>query len=211
MHLLSWFWLSSMWFGCPKSDPDQLVEQLDREVLALQEHLRQCEQKLQECGSGGVVDNPLYIELKKVLPGDNVDVQREGTATRLVISASHIFADPLRLAWRDEGQPTVSLIGTALQINATTQVLIVGHTSDREIPKAFAKSYSSNADFSANMAMALADRFAADFDLKPSRFTIAGRGPHSPRDSNDLDSGRDRNQRVEIWIFPAEAPLPNPG
>ncbi|MEZ5397944.1 MAG: hypothetical protein R2724_34970 [Bryobacterales bacterium] len=206
---MTWLWLT--WLGCPKPPDDGLAQQLNLEVLALQEHLRQSQAELQLCQSGQQTDNPLYTELKKVLPPDHVDVEREGAVTRLVISASHLFGDPYKMSWRDEGNPTVSLLATALQLNGDTQVLVVGHSSDREIPRGYQKVYESNTDWSARMALALANRLSKEFELDPARFTIAGRGPYSPRDSNDVETGRDRNQRLEIWIYPADAPVPDPG
>jgi flagellar motor protein MotB len=208
---MSWLWLT--WIGCPKGGEveSDLVKQLNLEVLALQEHLRHSQEELQICASGGEVDNPLYTQLKKVLSAENVDVLREGSATRVVINASHVFVDPFKMTWRSEGEAPISLLATALQLNAEMEVMIVGHTSDRELPRSWARVYDSNVDWSARMALALANRFAADFELDRARFTIGGRGPFSPRDSNDIEAGRDRNQRLEVWIFPRDGPLPNPG
>ena len=68
----------------------------------------------------------------------------------------------------------------------------------------------SNTDFASRTAGALVERLVADYQCDPARFTVAGRGPYAPRESNDLESGRDANQRLEIWIYPPTAAPPSP-
>lgn len=209
-----WLWLWLGWLGCPKPTPpdNNLINQLEAEIRGLQEHQRQCELKLQEYSACDCnVENALYTELKKVLPPDQVEVYREGAATRLVIQLSQIFSDPYKLTFRVEGDQSIVLVATALQLNPEMQVMIVGHTSDRQLPKYWAKVYGTQIDWSSKLASTLAARFVEQFQCDASRFTIAGRGEYSPRESNDTDAGRDRNQRLEIWIYPPKSPPPNPG
>jgi flagellar motor protein MotB len=202
------------WLGCPKPNPvnGTELEQLDREVMALQDHLRQCETKLQQCGNdGGGAPNNLYPDLKQVFQGSEVQVGRQGVATVLTVRTSLLFSDPYQLKFRSEAEQILDLIGTAIRGNPDMLVMIVGHTSDRPLPRYWSKIYTSQVDWSARTAGALADRFVADFNCGAAQFVVAGRGPHSPRESNDLESGRDANQRLELWIYPPSVAPPNPG
>jgi flagellar motor protein MotB len=204
-----WVWL--VWMGCPRGPATDSVEgQCDREVIALKDHLDFVEAQLAKCSEGDA-PNTIYPELKQVFSGSDVKVDKEGTATRLTVKVSTIYADPYQLKFRTEADPTVGLLATALQRHLDSRVMIVGHTNDRPLPPAYRSKYVSHTDWSARMAGELARRFVDQYGCEASQFLVAGRGEYSPVDSNDLETGRDLNQRLEIWVYPrtvADAPPP---
>lgn len=207
---MPWLWLS--WLGCaPHRYPDGtgIEGQLEREVIAARVHIEQLEAELAACGQGGIT-NTLYPELNQVFQGTDVEVVRDGSVTRLVVRVSHLFADPYALKFRAEGDPTVDLIATALQIHPDLAVTVVGHTNDRPMPSKYSRIYTNHVDLASRTAGALVQRLVTEFACDPARFTVAGRGPYAPRESNDLESGRDANQRLEIWIHPPSVAPPSP-
>jgi chemotaxis protein MotB len=90
-------------------------------------------------------------------------------------------------------------------------VIVVGHTNDRPIPPAYKRTLPNHLDWSVQLASALVHRFVEVSGCDEAQFLIAGRGEHSPVESNDLDAGRDANQRLEIWLYPASEAPPAPG
>jgi flagellar motor protein MotB len=204
-----WTWL----LGCPKnavSDGTSLIEQLEREVIAGRERVKMLEAELEGCGEG-TAPNTLYPELVQVFQGSDVEISREGIATRLVVKTSHLFGDPLALKARAEGDSTLDLLSVALRRYTDHQVMVIGHTSDRPLPPKWAGAYTSLVDWSSAIAGELVRRLVEDFGCNARQFTVGGRGAYSPRESNDLETGRDANQRLEIWIYPpSSAPPPAP-
>lgn len=205
---MAWLWLASFIVGCKKTSTfPEGVDQLNSEVIAARDHINQLEEQLLNC-TADVAPNTVFPELKQVFQDQDVEVGKEGTSTRLVVRLSHIFADPYALKFRAESDQTVDLLATAFDHKPDYAVTIVGHTSDRPIPPRWAKVYTSNMDWSTRLAGAMIDRFVTEFNCDPARFTVAGRGPYSPVESNDLESGRDANQRLEIWMYPGSLAAP---
>jgi flagellar motor protein MotB len=203
-----------MWtllLGCPKSAlPDPvLVDQLDREIRAGNERIKMLERELEGCGET-IVPNSLYPELVQVFQGSDVQISREGIATRLVVRTSSLFGDPYALKSRAEGDLILDLLSVGLKNYSDHQVLVIGHTSDRPLPQKWATTYTSLMDWSSALAGELVRRLVEEFECNPSQFTIGGRGAYSPRESNDLETGRDANQRLEIWIYPPSSAPPAP-
>lgn len=202
-----WMFLFSL-LGCPKSgDGTSLQEQLEREVIAGREHIRLLEDKLSSCNDG-TAPNELYPDLTQVFQGFEVEVVREGVATKLVVKTSQLFVDPLALQFRAEGTPILDMLSTALNLHKDYQVTVVGHTSDRPLPPKWATAYPSLLDWSVNLSQALVKRLVDEYGCEPSQFTVGGRGAYSPLESNDLETGRDTNQRLEIWIYPPAGEKP---
>lgn len=194
--------------GCPAPhrypDGTGLEGQLEREVIALSQHVRELEARVEACGATGDPD-ALYAELQQVFRGSEVEVDRVGNVTVLTIRASHLFADPYRQVLRGEARPTLDLLAIALNLHPDYEVLVVGHVDDRPVPKALARVYATPLELSARLAHAVVDALVEDFGCSPQNLGIAGRGPYRPRASNDLESGRDANLRIEVWLAPRGA------
>lgn len=194
--------------GCPLLSPTESAGQCDREVIALKEHLEMVQAQLSTCSSGAA-KSKLYTELNQVFSGTDVQVDRQGTAIRLRVKVSTLYADPYLLKFRTESEATVGLLASALERNPDAHVLVVGHTNDRPLPQNVRRTYASKVDWSARLAEQLVQRFVESYQCDPAQFTVAGRGEHSPLESNDLETGRDANARLEIWFYEAESP-PDP-
>src|SRR5262245_54837008 len=98
-----WVWL--VWMGCPRGPAAAVEGQCDREVIALKDHLDFVEAQLAKCSEGDA-PNTIYPELKQVFSGSDVKVDKEGTATRLTVKVSTIYADPYLLKFRTEADGT---------------------------------------------------------------------------------------------------------
>lgn len=207
--------LPALWllaFGCPAHrypDGTGLAGQLEREVIALHQRVRQLEAEVASCGTSTAPD-PLYAELRQVFQGSEVEVGRDGAVTVLTVRASHVFSDVYALTDRAEAKMTLDLLATALKLHPEVEATVIGHTDDRPLPRQWARTYRGSLELSARMAAAFAARLVRDFALPEARLTVAGRGPYAPVESNDVESGRDANQRLEIHLRPAGGAGPGP-
>ncbi len=187
----------------PRHDyPDNrgLEGQLEREVIALHQRVRQLESELLVCADG--TNDPLYGQLHQLFAGTEVTVARVNAVTVLSLPSTYLFAAPFEFRLRDEAQSAVDLLATALRVNPDYDVWIMGHTSDRPIPPEHGDLYDDGLDVTMAMAETVARVLMTNFELDPARFGVAGRGPWAPLKSNDVESGQDTNERIEIHLFP---------
>ena len=82
-------------------------------------------------------------------------------------------------------------------------VRVVGHTDSTPIRK-MRKKYHSNWELSAARACTVLRALLDVKALDAERAAAVGRGPMQPVASNDTDTGRGANRRVEIVILPAQ-------
>ncbi len=186
--------------GCaPRSS--HLESQLESEVIALSQTVRRLELRAETCDDA-VPPDRLFAELTQVFANTEVEVTRVGGGTKLMLPATHLYRDAGDSRVRDEAFMLVDLLGTALAVNPLHQILVVGHTSDRSVPVKGGRSFGSRLDLSAFLAISVAERLIAGFEIAPERVTISARGMWDPVASNDLSAGQDANERVEITLSP---------
>jgi outer membrane protein OmpA-like peptidoglycan-associated protein len=88
--------------------------------------------------------------------------------------------------------PTIEQIAAVLAENQDSQVQVIGHTDA-------VGSETYNHELSLARADAIRDALAV-YGIDPARVQVDGRGEAEPRASNDSESGRAANRRVEIRI-----------
>lgn len=179
-----------------------LVEQLDREIIALRKRNEALHAQLQSC-SEGELDTEIYAELTQVFSGSEVQVSRAGARTVVVIPGELLFA-PGSTSVREESAMVLDLLAVALRIHADTQVQVIGHTDDDPLTGTLRRKYGDNWGLSTARAHAFMLKLVDDFGVEADRFTIAGRGPSEPVVSNDTPEGRARNRRIVVVVGPAE-------
>ena len=179
-----------------------LVEQLDREVIALREQNKVLEGKLASCGEGAL-DTELYAQLKQVYSGTEVQVSRVGARSVLIIPGELLFA-PGGIAVREEATMVTDLLATALGLHPDMQVWVIGYTDDDTLSGTLRRRFGDNWGLSTARAAAFKDVLVNQFGIAQTRFTIAGCGATHPIASNDTPEGRAKNRRIVVVIGPAE-------
>ncbi|MGI8740654.1 MAG: OmpA family protein [Gammaproteobacteria bacterium] len=91
-------------------------------------------------------------------------------------------------------EPSIAKLTDVLQEYSKTNVRVVGHTDS-------IGSEESNQLLSERRAQAVTGYLASQ-GITGARLTSEGRGEREPRDTNDSDSGRALNRRVEIYVKP---------
>lgn len=136
--------------------------------------------------------------------GTGVQVQREGDNLR-VIMPSQVTFDFDSANIRPGFYPALNTVAQVLRENDQTVVDITGHTDSKG-------SDSYNQRLSEERAHAVADYLGGQ-GVSMARMNARGMGESTPLASNNSESGRQQNRRVEILIKPVNQPAaaPQPG
>jgi outer membrane protein OmpA-like peptidoglycan-associated protein len=134
-------------------------------------------------------------ELAKELP-TGTKVSRVGEGIAVTFESGLLFPfDSAEL--KPEARDNLRNLAESLRENARTEVLIVGHTDS-----VGATGY--NQELSERRARAAAS-YLTDQGVTRGRLRTEGRGEAEPIASNDADTGRQQNRRVELAIYADEA------
>ncbi|MCP4804947.1 MAG: OmpA family protein [Proteobacteria bacterium] len=185
--------------GCVTLRPDgDLVNTLDREVIALKQENARLSEALRTCD----VDEEapaIFRELRQVFSSLGVDVTRNGGDTHVILPGPTMFA-PGSVRLRSESEMVMDLLSTALNLHLQTHVIVIGHTDDDPVGGRLKRQFPTNWELSAARAAAVVRSFVEDWGVSPHRFTAGGRGPWHPIADNTTAEGRELNRRVEVII-----------
>lgn len=129
-------------------------------------------------------------ELKRDLEG--AEVERVGEGIKITFDSGLLFAfdsDDLN----SETKQNLTELAQTLNKYEDTNILIEGHTDAKG-------SEEYNEELSERRAESVAD-FLRDQGVKASRITTEGYGESQPVASNESESGRQENRRVEVAIY----------
>jgi len=93
--------------------------------------------------------------------------------------------------------PTIEKIAAVI-LETNNKIVLVGHADTIPIHN---QRFKSNWDLSAARSLALLNLLIGEFRVPESRLSIQSYGSNQPRDSNDTESGRAANRRVEILLL----------
>jgi chemotaxis protein MotB len=99
-----------------------------------------------------------------------------------------------------DGQEVLRHLAIALNAQPNVEILVMGHTDRVRISKK-TRYLTDNWDLSVLKAAAVT-RALTEAKLDPRTITASGRAAYDPMTSNHTPSGRDKNKRVEINIYP---------
>jgi len=133
-------------------------------------------------------------ELEMAIPGAVVERVGEGL---VVTFASGLLYDFDSDAIRPDAAQNLNNLAASLQKYSNTELLIVGHTDD-----VGAADY--NQALSTRRASSAA-RYLTMQGVAGSRIHVSGKGEMEPVSSNDTESGRQANRRIEVAIYAAAA------
>ena len=129
-------------------------------------------------------------EIKQNIPG--AIVERVGEGLQVTFESGLLFdfdSDVLR----NEARANLATFAKSLDKYPGTDVLIVGHTDNKGTDE-------YNATLSAKRAAA-AEAYLASQGVTRTRLRSTGRGEAEPLATNDTETGRQQNRRVEIAIY----------
>lgn len=99
-----------------------------------------------------------------------------------------------------EGQAALKELGKVLAQNPDIAVLIEGHTDN--VPYNGSGQLKDNWDLSTKRATEVLKLLIENNRIDPQNLTAAGRGKYAPVASNDTESGKAKNRRIEVVLTP---------
>lgn len=127
-----------------------------------------------------------------------VSVSRRGDDVVFTIPSKITFASGSATLSR-EGEDALAAVGRRLKsdFGGDVSFYIEGHTDSDRIRRS---KFASNRDLSWARARAVHQYVVEKAQIDDARFVVVGHGPHRPVASNDTDSGKAKNRRVELIV-----------
>ena len=150
--------------------------------------------------AGGVVGNYMdqqEAELRRQTAGTGVDVYRQGDELVLRMPAGITFPVD-RYDIQPQFQSTLDQVAQTLSSYNQTYIDVLGHTDSTG-------SDAYNQTLSDRRAQSVAD-YLAGHGVTRARIGVRGYGESQPIASNETDTGRSENRRVEIKVVPITQP-----
>jgi outer membrane protein OmpA-like peptidoglycan-associated protein len=146
---------------------------------------------------GVVIGNKMDKQAKKIEDelGKTAKVERVGEGIKLTFNSQLLF-DFGKANLMESNKADLQKLAESLKEYPNTDLLIVGHTDD-------VGSESFNQTLSEKRAAAVSNQLSS-MGVGSNRLKIEGKGESIPTASNDNESGRSQNRRVEIAIFANE-------
>lgn len=146
---------------------------------------------------GVVIGNKMDKQAKKIEDelGKTAKVERVGEGIKLTFNSQLLF-DFGKANLMESNKADLQKLAETLKEYPNTDLLILGHTDD-------VGSESFNQNLSEKRASAVSSQLST-MGVAGNRLKIEGKGESIPTASNDSESGRSQNRRVEIAIFANE-------
>lgn len=133
-------------------------------------------------------------EIKETVPG--ATVIRSGAGIIVKFNSGILF-DADKTAIKPDAQNNLQNLAVSLQKNNATNLLIIGHTDDREGPA------NNGTDLSLRRAKSV-KTYLINNGIDSARMTTMGKGETEPIADNKTADGRAQNRRVEIVIIASD-------
>ena len=144
-------------------------------------------------GSIGAYQDRQEAELRRQTAGTGIDVSRDGDVIKLNLPDGVTF-DFAKYDLKPQFYPALNTVAATLKEYNQTIVEVSGHTDS-------IGSDAANQTLSERRANAVAGYLMGQ-GVQRERLEIVGMGERYPVASNDTDSGRALNRRVEIRLLP---------
>ena len=146
-------------------------------------------------GGIGAYQDRQEAELRRQTAGTGIDVSRDGDVIKLNLPDGVTF-DFAKYDLKPQFYPALNTVAATLKEYNQTSVEVSGHTDS-------VGSDAANQTLSERRANAVAGYLMGQ-GVQRERFEIVGMGERYPVASNDTDSGRALNRRVEIRLLPLQ-------
>ena len=144
-------------------------------------------------GGIGAYQDRQEAELRRETAGTGIDVSRDGDVFKLNLPDGVTF-DFAKYDLKPQFYPALNTIASTLKEYNQTIVEVSGHTDS-------IGSDAANQTLSERRANAVSSYLIGQ-GVQRERFEVVGMGERYPVASNDTDSGRALNRRVEIRLLP---------
>jgi chemotaxis protein MotB len=178
-------------------------EQLETRTEELGSQVRglgsQLEQEKEAAARFKATYDGLVSKLKNELAAGEIEIRQLRDGLSVDVAQDILFESGS--AEIDADGKTV-LMKVSEQLEKTPyQIVVGGHTDDRQIGPNLAKRYPTNWELAGARASSVV-RLFEESGIDSKRLLALSFGEHAPRDSNETEEGRARNRRIEIRLRP---------
>ncbi|MFP5390077.1 MAG: OmpA family protein [Gammaproteobacteria bacterium] len=131
------------------------------------------------------------METGKVASSPNAGDMAKGIANEGKIAVYGIYFDTNKADIKPESKTALQEMAKMLQQNGALKVYVVGHTDNQG-------AYAANLDLSQKRADSVVKALAGEYHIDPHRLLAKGVASLAPVASNDAETGRNKNRRVEL-------------
>ena len=173
---------------------EKLVDQINESNQYIR-HLVECKSKSDSLNM--VLTNNLTRSLSKEELSE-VDVQVLKGVVYISLADNMLYKSG-SYEINDRAAETLSKIAKIITDYSNYDVLVEGNTDDVPISR---ENIRNNWDLSCLRASSVVLYLINNYGVEPKRLTAGGRGEYNPIESNDTETGRQRNRRTQIIITP---------
>jgi chemotaxis protein MotB len=152
-----------------------------------------------------LLDDPektIETGLKDEIQAKMAELEKTGKTVKHVFLNRELFI-PGSFHLSENGKAKLLELADTVKNNDGQIIFVEGHTDDVPVGGALARQYPSNWEISTARASSVVRFLQEAGKIKPERLVVSGYGDTRPVDSNQTESGRQKNRRVEIILGPA--------
>jgi OOP family OmpA-OmpF porin len=141
----------------------------------------------------------IYVQIVegKAMEGDKVSINlnaadmAKGIAAEGKVAIYGVYFDTGKSEVKPDSKAALGEMAKLLQQNPQLKVYIVGHTDNQG-------ALANNVELSQKRAEAVVKALSTDYKVDAKRLAAKGVASYAPVSSNDAESGREKNRRVEL-------------
>ncbi len=178
---------------------NQNLQQKDSEISALKGLIAKVNTTLdRHTKLVGALAGDLRQEIGRILQAQYF-IETGLEEVRLILLDDLIFKPKSLVKTNDLTLPVLEKLSEVLSRYPTMNLIVVGHTDNAPPVR---KSNVDNWNVSAQQAATVVRLLTEDYDMSPSQVMLGAQGEFKPRSSNETDSGKRENRRVEFIMAP---------
>jgi len=192
--------LSLVFFiGCGSNKELTKKDSPGAQVKDLQKKLSQTEVEKNEAQKQA---DRLQKELQQLAEREKLNLQKLDKYSILTLPNTLVFnSGSIRLS--NDGTALLGKIAEILKRYPDYEIRIEGHTDNKQIKPEFQNKYATNWELSSARATAVIRYLVTTHKMNPLKLGAVGYGEYRPTATNDTETGRAKNRRVEFHIYPA--------
>lgn len=147
------------------------------------------------CGAGAPLSPESFPQLANLQPSRSFDSLAQALETAgFAVIESLVFL-PGSTALEEIEFAELRDLAEFLSSRPDARAVLVGHTDATG-------SLAANTELSLRRARSVRDRLVNSYGVDPAQLSVRGIGYLAPRETNETETGRNRNRRVEVVLMP---------
>lgn len=183
--------------GDYNTDVQNNVNEEQGDIVDINDAMNVIASKMEEASKEMYEEVEEMADLKQLTSDIELDIDPNYQFVKISLKGSILF-DSGGATLKEEAKPILSKVGDILKEFEGYRVEIEGHTDNRPMT---GPTYKDNNWLSSARALNATEYLIKTKDLDPSDIKYSGRGEYDPIASNDTETGRAKNRRIEIKIY----------